>query len=55
MAMIWEGKNAISSGRRVLGEANPEKAVKGTIRGDFGLDILRNVCHGSDSQESAER
>ena len=39
----------------MLGEANPEKAKKGTIRGDYGLDVLRNVCHASDSVESAER
>ena len=39
----------------MLGEANPEKAMKGTIRADYGLDILRNVCHGSDSTESADR
>jgi len=55
VAMVWEGKNAVSGIRKMIGATNPQEADPGTIRGDFGLDIGRNVIHGSDSQESAQR
>jgi len=55
VAMVWEGKNAVSGIRKMIGATNPQEADPGTIRGDFGLDIGRNVIHGSDSQENAQR
>ena len=55
VAMVVEGENAISVVRNLVGATNPIDAAPGTIRGDFGLDIGRNVVHASDSQASAER
>ena len=54
-AMVWEGEDVIKTGRTMMGETNPKEALPGTIRGDFGLTIGKNVIHGSDSPESAER
>ncbi|MCL6442686.1 MAG: nucleoside-diphosphate kinase [Alicyclobacillus sp.] len=54
-AMVWEGENAISVARAMMGKTNPAEAAPGTIRGDFGLTIGMNVVHGSDSAESAAR
>ncbi len=53
--MVVEGKGAISEIRRINGATNPLEALPGTIRGDFGLHVGRNVVHGSDSPESAAR
>ncbi len=53
--MVWEGRNVVSIVRKVIGATNPQEAMPGTIRGDFGIDIGRNVIHASDSQESADR
>lgn len=53
--MILSGKNAVSEVRRIIGSTNPQQAPFGTIRGDFGMDMGRNLVHGSDSLESAER
>lgn len=55
VAMCWEGKNVVKQGRVMLGATNPADSAPGTIRGDFGIDLGRNVCHGSDSVESANR
>ena len=55
MAMVWQGKNAVKTGRVMLGATNPLDSAPGTIRGDFGIDTGRNICHGSDGVESAER
>ena len=55
VAMVWEGKDAVATGRRMLGATNPAESLPGTIRGDLALDVGRNVCHGSDSVESGER
>ena len=55
-AMVWEGNNAIAQVRRMMGETDPAESAPGTIRGDFGLDLGRNVIHGSDTEAgSAER
>lgn len=51
--MVWEGKDVVKQGRRMLGETNPLASPAGSIRGDFCIDIGRNICHGSDSVESA--
>jgi nucleoside-diphosphate kinase len=55
VAMVLEGKNAVSVARTLAGTTDPQKALPGTIRADFGLEIGRNVLHGSDSTESAQR
>ena len=55
VAMIWEGKDAINALRKIMGKTNPLEADLGTVRGDFAIDIGRNVVHGSDGPESAKR
>jgi len=55
IAMVVEGKNAVKVVRKLVGATNPAEAEPGTIRGDFGLDLGRNVVHASDSIASAER
>lgn len=55
VAMVWEGKNVVKTGRIMLGATNPAESAPGTIRGDLALDVGRNVCHGSDSTDSAQR
>ena len=55
LAMVWEGDNAISVCRQMMGKTNPQDAAPGTIRGDYAVDMGRNIIHGSDSPESAAR
>jgi len=55
VAMVLEGKGVITAAREMMGATNPLKAAPGTIRGTYGIDTGRNVIHGSDSPESAER
>ncbi len=55
IAAVFEGTNAVESVRNTVGKTNPRDAAPGTIRGDFGLEIGRNLIHASDSVESAER
>ncbi len=55
VAAIFEGENAVEAVRRTMGETNSLKAAPGTIRGDFGLELERNLIHGSDSEENAEQ
>ncbi|XP_013374732.1 PREDICTED: nucleoside diphosphate kinase A [Chinchilla lanigera] len=55
VAMVWEGLNVVKTGRVMLGETNPADSKPGTIRGDFCIQIGRNIIHGSDSVESAEK
>jgi len=55
LAMVWEGEDAISVVRTVVGKTNPKEAGPGTIRGDFGMTTGRNIIHASDSPASAER
>mmetsp|Transcript_27856 Transcript_27856/g.66329 ORF Transcript_27856/g.66329 Transcript_27856/m.66329 type:complete len:149 (-) Transcript_27856:8-454(-) len=54
-AMVWEGGNVVLEGRKMLGATMPAESACGTIRGDFCIEVGRNVCHGSDSVESAEK
>src|SRR5277367_675618 len=75
-AMVWEGRDAVKTGRGrfypaihhlpldtkltipfpvLLGATNPLASAPGTIRGDFAIDVGRNVCHGSDSVENAKK
>ena len=53
VAMVWQGKNAVAAARMTMGVTNPAEAAPGTIRGDFGMEIGRNLVHGSDSPENA--
>lgn len=55
VAMVWEGNDAITLARNVIGATNPANANQGTIRGDLAVEIGRNVVHGSDGPESADR
>ena len=55
VAMVIEGEDAIEGCRSTIGATNPIKATPGTIRGDYGQTIGRNLVHGSDSPASAER
>ena len=52
-AMVWEGDNAVATGRKMLGATKPFDSAPGTIRGDFCIDVGRNIIHGSDAVESA--
>ncbi len=53
--MVWEGDNAVATGRKMLGATKPFDSAPGTIRGDFCIDVGRNIIHGSDSVESANK
>jgi nucleoside-diphosphate kinase len=53
--MVWEGMGAVANGRKMLGATKPSDSEPGTIRGDYAIDVGRNICHGSDSVENAER
>lgn len=55
LATVWEGKDVVKQGRSILGATNPLQSAPGTIRADFAIDMGRNVCHGSDSVESANK
>ncbi|MEC2056722.1 nucleoside-diphosphate kinase [Peribacillus psychrosaccharolyticus] len=54
-AMVWEGENVIATARQMMGATNPKDAAAATIRGDFAVTVGKNIIHGSDSSESAER
>ena len=54
VCMCWEGKDIIKQGRQMLGETQPLASKPGSIRGDFSIDLGRNICHGSDSPEAAQ-
>ena len=55
VAMVWEGKNAVATGRKMLGATKPDDSAPGTIRADYAIDVGRNVIHGSDSVDSAQK
>lgn len=54
-AMVVEGEDAVAVSRHIIGSTNPSDATPGSIRGDLGLTVGRNIIHGSDSVESAQR
>ncbi|CDQ19498.1 nucleoside diphosphate kinase [Halobacillus karajensis] len=54
-AMVWEGEDVITTARTMMGATKPSEAAPGTIRGDYGVTVGKNVIHGSDSKESADR
>ena len=53
IALALAGENVVARVRDLLGPTDSKKAVKGTIRGDLGVDVMVNVCHASDSLETA--
>jgi nucleoside-diphosphate kinase len=55
VVMALEGPNAIAAARQTMGATRPNEAAPGTIRADLGLDVSRNIVHGSDKPETAER
>jgi nucleoside-diphosphate kinase len=55
VAMVWEADNAVSLVRQTMGATDPVNSAPGTVRGDLGINIGRNIVHGSDSPESARR
>jgi nucleoside-diphosphate kinase len=55
VAMVLEGPSAIEAARQLIGSTNGIEAAPGSIRGDLCLEVRRNLVHGSDSAESAER
>ncbi|XP_077412672.1 nucleoside diphosphate kinase 3 [Vanacampus margaritifer] len=55
VAMVWQGLDVVKTARKMLGETNPAESLPGTIRGDFCVDVGRNVIHGSDCVASAQK
>lgn len=55
VAMVWQGDGVIASARKLIGATNPLNAEPGTIRGDYGVSIGRNLIHGSDAPETAQQ
>lgn len=55
VCMVWEGAGVVKSARKLIGATNPLESEPGTIRGDFAVQVGRNVVHGSDSAENGER
>lgn len=55
IAAVFEGTNAVAAARQLMGSTRPTEAAPGTIRADFGLEVGRNLVHGSDSVASAKR
>ena len=55
VAMVLEGQDAVRAARQVIGATNPLEAAPGSIRGDFAVEVGKNMVHGSDSPESAQR
>lgn len=53
--MVWEGLNVVKTGRVLLGATNPADSAPGTIRGDLCIQVGRNIIHGSDAVESANK
>ncbi len=54
VAMVVEGWDAVKHARRLVGPTDPQDAAPGSIRGDYGLDIRRNIVHAADSVENAK-
>ena len=55
VALVAEGERAIEAFRALAGATDPVKALPGTIRGDYALEVSENIVHGSDSPEAADR
>lgn len=52
VVMVWEGRDVVAQGRKIVGTTNPNDATPGTIRGDYGMDVTKNVIHASSSVDS---
>jgi nucleoside-diphosphate kinase len=55
VAMVWQGKGVVATGRKIIGATNPAASEPGTIRGDYCIEVSRNIIHGSDAVESAQK
>ena len=55
VAMVWTGEDAIAAARATMGSTRPVDSAPGTIRGDFGMEVGRNLVHGSDEPANAEK
>lgn len=55
VAMCWEGTGAIARVRTLMGQTKPAESAPGTIRGDYGMDVGRNLVHGSANADDAAR
>lgn len=55
VAMVWQGDGVVAASRKIIGATNPLTAEPGTIRGDYGISVGRNLIHGSDAIETAQR
>ncbi len=55
VALVLEGERAVEVARQVIGATDPAEAAPGSIRGDLGIEVTKNLVHGSDSTESAQR
>jgi nucleoside-diphosphate kinase len=55
VALVLEGESAIKAARQVIGATNPLEATTGSIRGDFAVEVGKNMVHGSDSPEAGRR
>jgi len=55
LALLYKGVDAVSKIRERLGSTDPRSALPGTVRSDYGLDLMKNGAHASDSLENAER
>lgn len=55
VAMVWSGENAIAAARATMGKTKPVESPPGTIRGDFGMEVGRNLVHGSDELDNAKK
>ncbi|MBD2328322.1 nucleoside-diphosphate kinase [Alkalinema sp. FACHB-956] len=55
VAIVLEGDGVVAAARKIIGATNPLTAEPGTLRGDFGVNIGRNIIHGSDAIETAQR
>lgn len=53
VALVVEGQDTVTQIRAMVGATDPKKALPGTIRGDFGIDLTMNIIHASDSRETA--
>ncbi len=54
VAMVWEGEGVVAGARKLIGATNPLTAEPGTIRGDYGISVGRNIIHGSDAIETGQ-
>ena len=55
LGQVWEGDGVVKAGRVLLGATKPSESAPGSIRGDYCIDVGRNICHGSDAVESANK